>query len=120
MTSPSYPGGASPAGEIAAKAAYQLLADGTALLIDVRDDAEWAAGHAPQAQHMPLDGLDATSLPAHRVIIAVCRSGVRSSRAATHLHAAGMTVRNLTGGMRAWADAGLPVHTDQGQPGTVV
>lgn len=112
MTEPSYASDGKPAVEIDAAAAHQLVADGAALLIDVREPDEWAAGHAPQAQHMPLGDLDPTALPTHRVIIAVCHSGARSSHAAAHLRATGLTVRNLTGGMQAWAAAGLPIVSE--------
>ena len=49
----------------------------------------------------------------------VCRSGKRAAQAADRLAAAGVAVRNLDGGMQAWQDAGLPVRTDSGAPGTV-
>jgi len=98
--------------------AAHLLGNG-AVLIDVREPDEWAAGHAPDARHLPLGDLRATALPADRTLITVCRSGKRSSVAAEKLRAAGLSVRNLTGGMQAWAAAGLPVRDDQDRPGSV-
>lgn len=79
-----------------------------AILVDVREQHEWDAGHAPQAVHVPLGNLDAAALPAGSVLV-VCRSGSRSSAAAQQLAAAGVDVRNVTGGMQAWAEAGLPL-----------
>jgi rhodanese-related sulfurtransferase len=96
----------------------RLIADG-ALLLDVRELDEWAAGHAPGAVHVPLGQLDPATLPRDRVVVAICRSGNRSGTAARWLAAAGIDVRNLAGGMKAWAADGHPVRRDDGQPGTV-
>ncbi|MGY1708791.1 rhodanese-like domain-containing protein [Geodermatophilus sp. SYSU D00758] len=90
-----------------------------ALLLDVREPGEWAAGHAPGAVHVPLGALRPDAVPPGRAVVAVCRSGNRSGRAADLLGAAGIPVHNLTGGMRAWAASGRPVVTDAGRPGTV-
>lgn len=95
------------------------LALSGALLVDVREPAEWASGHAPGAVHMPLGQLDPATVPPDRVVIAVCRSGNRSGTAATQLAAAGVDVRNMAGGMAAWASSGLPVVTDDGGTGEV-
>ncbi|SFF43497.1 rhodanese-like domain-containing protein [Blastococcus tunisiensis] len=99
--------------------AAELLERGEAVLIDVREPQEWAAGHAPQAEHLPLGRLTPDAVPQDRPVIAVCRSGNRSGKAADALAAAGVRVHNLAGGMAAWARAGLPVVTDDGTPGTV-
>lgn len=99
--------------------ANRLSTEDGALLLDVREPGEWAAGHAPQATHMPLGALDPDRLPADRVVVAVCRSGNRSGAAARRLRSAGVDVRNLAGGMNAWAAAGLPVVRDGGKAGTV-
>lgn len=98
--------------------AHRLVQDG-AVLLDVREPGEWAAGHAPQAVHMPLGSLDPSALPSDRAVVAVCRSGGRSAQATEALLAAGLDVRNLSGGMTAWSSAGMPVVRDDGQPGTV-
>lgn len=108
-----------PVPEIGAAAAHQLTSDGTATLLDVRETDEWTAGHAPQAAHIPLGDLDPAAFRPDQELIAVCRSGRRSDKAAQRLRAAGLTVHNLTGGMQAWAAAGLPVRRADGTPGTV-
>jgi rhodanese-related sulfurtransferase len=97
-------------------------ADDGALLLDVREDDEWIAGHAPDARHLPLGRLqqEQQSLARDRPIVAVCRVGGRSERAAVALRAAGYDVVNLAGGMRAWAAAGQAVVTDDGGPGQVI
>ena len=99
--------------------AAALLDRGEAVLIDVREPDEWAAGHAPEATHLPLGGVNPDAVPSGTTVIAVCRSGNRSGRAAELLAAAGIPVHNLAGGMTAWAAAGLPVLTDDGQPGGI-
>jgi rhodanese-related sulfurtransferase len=97
--------------EIAAAA----VPDG-AWLLDVREDDEWAAGHAPGATHIPLGQLGAHTdeLPADQQIYVICRSGVRSARAAQALNGAGWQAVNVAGGMQDWAAAGRQMTTDSG------
>ena len=91
-----------------------------AILLDVRKDDEWTAGHAPDAVHVPLARVDeAASRFARQPVLTVCRSGARSGRAAKTLAAAGVDVHNVAGGMSAWASAGLPVVRDDGSPGRI-
>ncbi|GAB2925251.1 rhodanese-like domain-containing protein [Rhodococcus aerolatus] len=106
--------------ELTPARAAELTADGSHLLVDVREDSEWEAGHAPQAVHVPLGTLAAVDLPAGTPVVAVCRSGARSARAVEALAERGIEAHNLTGGMTAWAAAGLEVRDGRGQPGTVV
>lgn len=88
-----------------------------AMLLDVRENDEWAAGHAPAAVHVPIGQvvarLDeiATALP-DRPVRVVCRSGGRSAQVAAYLRQAGWDAVNVDGGMRAWAAAGRPMVTD--------
>ncbi|MAS55947.1 MAG: rhodanese-like domain-containing protein [Nocardioides sp.] len=95
------------------------LAENGALLLDVREPNEWASGHIEGAIHMPLGDLNPASIPTHSPIVAVCRSGNRSSKAALELLKSGHDVVNMAGGMNAWHDAGLPTVDDRGEPGTV-
>jgi rhodanese-related sulfurtransferase len=105
--------------EVDPAAAQRLADEHDALLLDVREDGEWIAGHAPGAVHLRL-GLLAEQRPEPgRRIVAVCRSGARSARATEVLNQWGYDAVNLAGGMQAWAAAGLPVVTDDGGPGTV-
>lgn len=79
-----------------------------AVILDVREQDEWDAGHAPGAVHIPLGELpsrldelpDADSLPV------VCRRGGRSAQAVAWLTQQGFDVVNVDGGMAAWASAG--------------
>ncbi|MGV8966418.1 MAG: rhodanese-like domain-containing protein [Cellulomonas sp.] len=79
-------------------------------LVDVREQNEWDAGHAPGAVHVPLGELIARvgELPAGRLLV-VCQLGGRSARATEWLNGAGYDAVNLSGGMVDWARAGLPV-----------
>lgn len=108
-----------PIREIDVQHAARLTEAGEALLLDVREDDEWAAGRAPGAEHVPLGSLQPAEVPTSRPVLALCRSGNRSGEAAQALAAAGVDVRNVTGGMKAWAAAGLPVVTATDRPGTV-
>ena len=100
--------------------AMGLVDESGAILLDVREDDEWTAGHAPGAIHVRLGDLDARTFDASAPVVTVCRSGNRSGLAATKLAAAGVTVYNLVGGMRAWRETGQPVIRDDGAPGTII
>lgn len=93
------------------------LAEDGALVLDVREPEEWAEGHISGAHHMPLGELDPAAISRDSTVIAVCRSGNRSSKAAAILAEAGHEVVNMQGGMNAWTKAGLPVVTDTSTPG---
>ncbi|HVB71337.1 MAG TPA: rhodanese-like domain-containing protein [Acidimicrobiales bacterium] len=97
--------------------AQRLLREG-ALLLDVRNDDEWAEGRAPGAMHVALADLPdhVNDFDATRMIVCVCRSGGRSHRAALFLMEHGLTAANLDGGMLAWAEAGGPLESDGGEP----
>jgi rhodanese-related sulfurtransferase len=107
--------------EVNVSDAVRLAAEG-AMLLDVREDDEWQAGHAPQADHVPMSvlGEQLDRLDQGRRIVAICRSGSRSDRVATALRQRGYDATNVEGGMQAWAAAGLPVVTDAGGPGQVI
>lgn len=98
---------------IDAAAAAELIAARTALVVDVRQNAEWKTGHIQGAIHIPLGALSSrmNQLPNGKTIVTVCASGHRSAVAARTLTRAGHDVLNLRGGMNAWARAGLPLRT---------
>ena len=100
--------------------ADRLVAAG-ALMLDVREDDEWAAGHAPVATHLPMGQVvdRMGELPSGRTIVCMCRIGGRSGSVALHLAGIGYDVRNVAGGMVAWAAADLPVVDGSGGPGRV-
>ncbi|MFF9287119.1 rhodanese-like domain-containing protein [Streptomyces griseosporeus] len=110
-------------GRLSPRLAHQRISDGRAVLLDVREAPEWNAGHAPDALHLPLSRLAAgASLPAAvpgRPVVATCRSGHRSRQAVRLLTARGVQATDVTGGMTAWARAGLPVIGPGGSNGVV-
>ena len=81
---------------------------------DVREPAEFAAGHAAGARNVPLNALEgAKGLPTNKAIplVVVCATGARSSRAVAQLRKAGYSsVHSLAGGTAAWRTASLPVE----------
>jgi DMSO/TMAO reductase YedYZ molybdopterin-dependent catalytic subunit/rhodanese-related sulfurtransferase/glyoxylase-like metal-dependent hydrolase (beta-lactamase superfamily II) len=101
--------------QVSARTARSLL-DGGAVLLDVREPEEWREGHAAGALMVPMGEVHARldELPSDQRIVVVCRSGGRSAAITDALRAHGYDAVNLTGGMCAWAAAGLPVVTDPG------
>ncbi len=92
-----------------------------AVLLDVREPAEWDAGHAADAIWIPMGELGGrhTELPADATVVVICRSGNRSGTVTQALVQAGYDARNVAGGMQAWAAAGFEIVTDRGGTGTV-
>jgi rhodanese-related sulfurtransferase/predicted transcriptional regulator len=90
------------------------LRDGTTVILDVRPQIEYAAGHIPQARSVPLDELTARldDLPPEAEIIAYCRGPycVYAPDAARLLRAHGRRARVLPGGWADWTLAGLPTE----------
>jgi rhodanese-related sulfurtransferase len=85
-----------------------------AVIVDVRDETEFAAGHLPAARNIPLKQIEARSSELKKFIkrplIVVCQSGNRSRNALETLRKAGFErVLNLDGGFAAWSQAGQPV-----------
>ena len=109
-----------PVPEVTVQEAADAAAENSVLLLDVRDDDEWDAGHARGAVHVPLDSLDPASFQPDVPVVAVCRSGNRSGKAAELLAQGGIDVVNMAGGMTAWANAGLPVVVADGSPGEIL
>ena len=85
-------------------------------LLDVREDDEWTAGHAPDAVHVRLGELGArvAELPRDREVYVICRSGTRSDYAAQALAGTGLTTINVADGMTGWAVAGRPMISEDG------
>nr|WP_116044678.1 rhodanese-like domain-containing protein [Amycolatopsis palatopharyngis] len=86
-------------------------------LLDVREHDEWAAGHAPEAVHIPLGDLPArldelATLPEDQPLYVVCRTGGRSAQAAAWLNANGWDAVNVAGGMKSWHTEGRPLVSD--------
>lgn len=109
-----------PIPEVDAVDAQKLIESNQAVLVDVRENNEWEAGHAPNAQHIPLSDLTPGDFVNAPLVIVICRAGGRSAVGTQLFNAKGVNATNLTGGMQAWQAAGLPVVTDDGAVGQVV
>ena len=103
------------AGALNASGAVQLINREKAVVVDVCEASEFAAGHVTGAKNIPLGELEARlpgiiknkALP----VILVCASGVRSGRAVAIAKKLGYDqAQSLGGGLKAWKDANLPVE----------
>jgi rhodanese-related sulfurtransferase len=97
-----------------AQARARLAANPDALLIDVREESEWAAGHAVEAQHLGKGiferDLEAKFPARDRELILYCGGGFRSALTADAAQKMGYTnVWSLDGGYKAMAAAGWPM-----------
>jgi rhodanese-related sulfurtransferase len=94
--------------------AVTLINRSNALVLDVRDSAEFASGHITDAIHIPLAELT-ERLPElkkykNKTLLVNCQRGMRSAKACTILRKAEfIDVHNLQGGIDAWLAAKLPV-----------
>ncbi|MFW5450452.1 MAG: rhodanese-like domain-containing protein [Methylophagaceae bacterium] len=101
--------------QVSAVQAAEMVKVENAVIIDVREQDEWNAGHIPGAIHIPL-GQVKTRLAEFEAyqdqpIVMQCRSGRRSAAAATILLDAGFeNVSNLSGGILAWGKSDLPLE----------
>ena len=107
--------------EIAPAAVEDLVRAG-AVIVDVREPDEWAAGHAPESLLIPMSQVEARidQIPPEVASVVVCRTGGRSNAVAQLLSSHGINAVNLAGGMRAWDRAGLPVVTAAGDAGRII
>jgi rhodanese-related sulfurtransferase len=102
----------------------QLPAD--AVLLDVREDDEWAAGHIDGAVHVPMARvphqlqLDPGPLTPETPLVVVCKVGGRSAQVTAWLLRNGYDAVNLAGGMLAWEGAGRPMTADGGTEPMVI
>lgn len=89
----------------------RLKADEGLFLVDVREPWEFSQGHIAGSKLIPLGQLSGqmARLPKDKTLVAVCRTGNRSSVATSILQRAGYEVLNLKGGVVDWARAGLPL-----------
>jgi rhodanese-related sulfurtransferase len=102
-------------GGLTANDAVQLINRNRAVVVDVSEPAEFAAGHVTGAKHVPLADLE-SRLPAvvknkALPVIFVCASGARGARAVAVAKKLGYEqAQSLGGGLKAWKDANLPVE----------
>ena len=100
--------------EISTLLAVQLINYKDALVLDVREESEYDAGHIPNSIHIPADKIkdrmEELEKYKDKPIVVIYRSGVRSGSASAALHANGFSlIHNLTGGIDTWKNADLPI-----------
>lgn len=88
----------------------EMLGEGVTV-IDVREPYEREAGHIEGTRHIELERLasEADSIDKDKPVVFQCRLGARSGMATQAFLASGYDAYNLTGGIQAWSDAGLPI-----------
>ena len=94
--------------------ATQMINDRDAVVVDIRDQAEYARGHVINAKSFPAKVLEERTIEIEKLkgkpVIVSCDTGMRAAASADKLRALGLTdVFVLQGGFNAWRDAGLPV-----------
>ena len=100
--------------EIGTLLAVQLINYKDALVLDVREESEYDAGHIPNSKHIPADKIkdriEEIEKFKDRPIVVIYRSGVRSGAASATLRANGFShIHNLSGGIDTWKHADLPI-----------
>ncbi|HZX39006.1 MAG TPA: rhodanese-like domain-containing protein [Streptomyces sp.] len=96
------------------------------LVLDVREDDEWAAGHVKGALHVPMSDFVARfgevteALADGGRAYVMCRVGGRSAQVTQYLVQQGIDAVNIEGGMLAWDGAGRPMVTDTDNPAFVL
>jgi len=109
--------GSSGVSEVSPTEAVMLINREHALMLDVRNPAEYAGGHIAEARNIPLNELEGrlAELESYKTqpLLVNCQGGVRSTSACGVLKKAGFTkLYNLSGGINAWNQANLPVVKD--------
>jgi rhodanese-related sulfurtransferase len=87
-----------------------LQADGW-MLLDVREDDEWAAGRIPGSTHIRMSELPGRLAEVEDRVVCVCAVGGRSARVTQYLNGQGRDAVNLDGGVYAWAAQGGPIES---------
>ena len=106
----------SPVKEIGTVNVTQLINHQNALLLDVRESTEFTGGKLPNAVHIPLsqlkDRVGELAKMTSRPVVVYCGLGRRARAAGSILANAGFaSIYMLSGGLKAWKDAGLPLET---------
>ena len=112
--SPAFP--SEPGIEVSPEQAEEAVAEGKAIVVDVREDYEWEAGRIEGAEHIELEHLASRSddLPKDTTLIFQCRLGSRSAMAAQAFRGAGFDAWSMAGGLQRWHDEGRPLVPDGG------
>jgi rhodanese-related sulfurtransferase len=110
---PSLRGGMS-AGGVSCSDAVQLMNRQRAVVIDVREAAEFVTGHVVSSKNIPIDQLEASKqLPKNKTlpVVLVCETGASASKGALMLRKLGFdNAHSLAGGLNAWRTASYPLE----------
>lgn len=103
--------------EIEPATAHRLASNGEAILIDVREQNEVSEAAVEGAIHVPMSIFDPSLIPndTTKKIIFFCTHGIRSLQVSQYLISQGILndPYNLSGGLAAWIQAGLPIKSDR-------
>jgi rhodanese-related sulfurtransferase len=99
--------------EVSTEQTASALADGSALVVDVREQHERVAGHIAGSRHIELGRLpaEAETIDPDRRVIFHCHVGSRSLMAAQAFRQAGYDAWSMAGGLEAWEQEGRPVES---------
>ena len=102
--------------ELTPRQVAELIGDGGAQLVDVREPYEHEAGRIEGSTRVDLESLGeaAQALDPARPVLLYCRTGARSGVATQAFRAAGYDAYNVAGGLTAWVDRGLPIEPPGG------
>jgi rhodanese-related sulfurtransferase len=112
-----------PMSEVPTVSVDEIPAD--AVILDVREDFEWVAGHIETAVHVPMNdvparvGYEPGPLTQEATIVVICKMGGRSAQVTGWLNRQGYRALNVDGGMLAWATAHRPMISSDGSTPTV-
>lgn len=96
---------------ISAEAAYEQQRNGV-LMVDVRDEQEFMAGHPRGAHHIPVRDLPhrVHELPTDQPVLVISDQNARAHAAAELLTASGLVASTVEGGIREWRAKGHPIE----------
>ena len=101
--------------EIPPETVHRWIADGEAVLVDVREAEELAQARLEEAVHVPMSAFDPDLIPTDtgKKVVFICAQGARSEQMGQYVVAQGILTEayNMAGGLMAWAEAGLPLET---------
>ena len=102
--------------EVSPEQTAEAIADGTAQVIDVREQYEWDAGRIPGTTHIALGRLasSASEIASDKPVIFSCKVGSRSAMAAQAFRASGYEAYSMAGGIRLWDDQRRPMEPQDG------
>jgi rhodanese-related sulfurtransferase len=103
---------------VCAEALLAKMREDGAVVLDVRPEEEYRAGHIPGARSVPMERLEAylEEIPKDREVVAYCRGPycVFSDEAVAFLKERGYRASRLTEGFPEWRDSGYPVQAERG------